>query len=106
MKGSKKSNETKREYECIVTRAKEIKEGTVSFDMEVNGVKVYGCWYKEGTSSNGKEYQIVDLPQEKEYQIVDLSQKKGNGRKYYSIAWFPMSKEVRENIIEQLQKMV
>lgn len=95
MKGSKKSTETKREYECIVTRAKEIKEGTVSFDMEVNGVKVYGCWYKEGTSSNGKEYQIVNLPQEK-----------GNDRKYYSIAWFPMSKEVRENIIEQLQKLV
>lgn len=95
MKGSKKSNETKREYECVVTRAKEIKEGTVSFDMEVNGVKVYGCWYKEGTSSNGKEYQIVNLPQEK-----------GSDGKYYSIVWFPMSKEVRENIIEQLQKLV
>ena len=96
MKGSqKKSNETKRECECVVTRAKEIKEGTVSFDMEVNGVKVYGCWYKEGTSSNGKDYQIVNLPQEK-----------GNDGQYYSIAWFPMSKEVRENIIEQLQKMV
>lgn len=96
MKGSqKKTNETKREYDCVVTRAKEIKEGTVSFDMEVNGVKVYGCWYKEGTSSNGKDYQIVNLPQEK-----------GNDGKYYSIAWFPMSKEVRENIIGQLQKLV
>lgn len=96
MKGSqKKSNETKREYECIVTRAKEIKEGTVAFDMEVNGVKIYGCWYKEGTNKNGKEYQIVNLPQEK-----------GGDGKYYSIAWIPMSKEVRENIIEQLQKLV
>lgn len=96
MKGSqKKSNETKREYECVVTRAKEIKEGTVSFDMEVNGVKVYGCWYKEGINKDGKEYQIVNLPQEK-----------GSDEKYYSIAWFPMSKEVRENIIEQLQKLV
>lgn len=95
MKGSKKSNETKREYECVVTRAKEIKEGTVSFDMEVNGVKVYGCWYKEGTNKDGKDYQIVNLPQEK-----------GRDGKYYSIAWIPMSKEVRENIIEQLQKLV
>lgn len=96
MKGSQKeSNEAKREYECVVTRAKEIKEGTVSFDMEVNGVKVYGCWYKEGTNKDGKDYQIVDLPQEK-----------GSDGKYYSIAWFPMSKEVRENIIEQLQKLV
>lgn len=96
MKGSqKKSDEAKREYGCVVTRAKEIKEGTVSFDMEVNGVKVYGCWYKEGTSSTGKDYQIVNLPQ-----------KKGSDGKYYSIAWIPMSKEVRENIIEQLQKLV
>ena len=96
MKGSqKKTNETKREYECIVTRAKEIKDGTVAFDMEVNGVKVYGCWYKEGTNKDGKEYQIVNLPQEK-----------GSDGKYYSIAWFPMSKEVRESIIAQLQKLV
>lgn len=96
MKGSqKKTNEEKREYECVVTRAKEIKEGTVTFDMEVNGVKVYGCWYKEGTNKDGKDYQIVNLPQEK-----------GSDGKYYSIAWFPMSKEVRENIIEQLQKLV
>lgn len=91
----KKSNETKREYECIVTRAKETEEGPVAFDMEVNGVKVYGCWYKEGTNKDGKDYQVVNLPQEK-----------GSDGKYYSIAWFPMSKEVRKNIIEQLQKLV
>lgn len=96
MKGSqKKTNEAKREYDCVVTRAKEIKEGTVAFDMEVNGVKVYGCWYKEGTNKDGKEYQIVSLPQ-----------KKGKDGVYYSIVWFPMSKEVKESIIAQLQKLV
>ena len=93
MKGSqKKTLETKRDFECVVTRAKEVKEGTVAFDMEVNGVKIYGCWYKEGTN---KEYQIVNLPQEK-----------GKDGEYYSIVWFPMSKEVREDIIDQLQKLV
>lgn len=96
MKGStKKTHETKRDFECVVTRAREVKEGTVAFDMEVNGVKIYGCWYKEGTNKDGKEYQIVNLPQEK-----------GKDGEYYSIAWFPMSKEVRENIIDQLQKLV
>ena len=96
MKGStKKTDETKVNYTCEVIRAKEIKEGTVAFDMEVNGVKIYGCWYKEGTNKDGKEYQIVNLPQEK-----------GKDGEYYSIAWFPMSKEVREGIIDQLQKLV
>ena len=94
MKGSQ-TKEDKRHFECVVTRAKEIKEGTVAFDMEVNGVKVYGCWYREGTNKDGKEYQIINLPQEK-----------GKDGEYYSIVWFPMSKEVRENIIEQLQKLV
>lgn len=96
MKGSQtKTKEDKRNFECVVTRAKEVKEGTVAFDMEVNGVKVYGCWYKEGTNKDGKEYQIVNLPQEK-----------GKDGEYYSIVWFPMSKEVREDIIDQLQKLV
>lgn len=96
MKGStKKTQETKRNFECFVTRAKEVKEGTVAFDMEVNGVKIYGCWYKEGTNKDGKEYQIVNLPQEK-----------GKDGEYYSIAWFPMSKKVKEDIIDQLQKLV
>lgn len=79
---------------CSYTRQGS-KEGTVAFDMEVNGLKVYGCWYKEGTNKDGKEYQIINLPQEK-----------GKDGEYYSIVWFPMSKEVHENIIDQLQKLV
>lgn len=92
MKGTK--NTERVEYVCEVIRAKEVKEGRVAFDMKVNGVTVYGCWYVEGTK-DGNPYTIVNLPQ----------YKAENG-KYYSHAWFPMSNEVKQNIIEQLEQMV
>lgn len=92
-KGNSTNNE-RVEYNCEVIRAREVKEGRVAFDMKVNGVTVYGCWYVEG-EKDGKPYTIINLPQ----------YKADNG-KYYSWAWFPMSNEVKQNIIEQLEKMV
>ena len=66
----------------------------MAFDMVVNGVNIYGCWYREG-ESNGKEYELISFP----------SQKAENG-KYYNFAWFKIEDDVKANIIEQLQKMV
>lgn len=94
MKKSTEKETKKIEYTVEVTRAKEVSEGRVAFDMKVNGVTIYGCWYIEGEKA-GKEYTIINLPQTK-----------GKDDKYYSIAWFPMSKEIKSNIIEQLEKMV
>lgn len=93
MKGSTKKTETQN-YDVKVTRAKEIKEGQVVFDMIVNGVTIYGCWYREGTK-DGKEYQLVSFP----------SQKADNG-KYYNHCWFKIEDSLREEIVAQLQKLV
>lgn len=85
-------------YNVKVLRAKDMsKDGksAYAFDMEVNGVKVYGCTYREGVK-DGKEWNLVDFP--------SVKGKDGN---YYNRVWFPISKELCDNIgkaIEQALK--
>ena len=93
MKGSTKK-ETANNYDVKVTYAKEVKEGSVVFDMVVNGVTIYGCWYREG-EKDGEEYQIVNFPSQK-----------GKDDNYYNIAWFKIDDELKADIIAQLQKLV
>lgn len=92
----KKSNEKQKiNYEVEVTRAKEIKAGTVVFDMIANGVTIYSCFYKEYKTKDGKDGTLISFPSQK-----------GNDGKYYSHAWFPVSNEVKELIIKQLEDLV
>ena len=99
MKGAEKK-EKRVEYDVNVLRAKDFTENSkldtnVAFDMEVNGIKIYGCWLKEGTGKDGKEYSLISLPSQKV--------KDGN---YYSVTWFPISKELTKEIREQIVKML
>ena len=95
MKGStKKENESVSGYDVKVTRAKEIKDGQVVFDMVVNGVTIYGCWYREG-NKNGKDYTMISFPSQK-----------GSNENYYNHCWFKIENVVKANIIEQLQSLV
>ena len=93
MKGSTKAKETN--YDVKVTRAKEVKEGTVVFDMVVNGITIYGCWYREGISKKGEPYQIISFPS-----------KKSDDDKYYNYCWFKIDEDTQSDIIDQLQKLV
>ena len=99
MKGAEKK-EKRVEYVVKVLRAKDFTEKSkldtnVAFDMEVNGIKIYGCWFKEGTSKDGKEYSAISLPSQK-----------GKDKNYYSVAWFPISKELTKEIREQIVNML
>lgn len=94
MKGSAKTTD-KIDYTVKVIKAKEIKEGTVAFDMKVNGVTIYGCFYREYTTKEGKEGTMISFP----------SYKADNGN-YYSHAWFPVSNELKDDIVKQLEGMV
>lgn len=94
MKGSTKNTETQN-YDVKVTRAKEIKEGQVVFDMVVNGITIYSCWYREGKDKKGEEYSMISFP----------SQKADNG-KYYNHCWFKIEDSLKEEIVAQLQKLV
>ena len=95
MKGSTKKQETATiNYDVKVTRAKEVKEGHVAFDMIVNGVTIYGCFYREG-EKDGKPYQFISFP----------SKKADNG-KYYNHVWFKIDPATEQDIIAQLQELV
>lgn len=95
MKGSTNKNQESQSYDVKVTRAKEIKDGQVVFDMIVNGVTLYGCWYREGVSKKGEEYQMISFPSHK-----------GDNENYYNHCWFKIEDDVKASIIEQLQKLV
>ena len=90
----KKSNQESKQYDVKVTRAKEVKEGSVAFDMEVNGLSVYGCWYNEYKTKEGKDGTLISFPSYK------------NEDKYYNHVWFPISKDLKEEIISQIEKLV
>lgn len=90
----KKSNQESKKYDVQVTKAREVKEGSVAFDMEVNGITVYGCWYNEYKTKEGKDGTMISFPSYKN---------KGN---YYNHVWFPISKELKEDIIAQIEKLV
>ena len=99
MKGAEKKEKIV-EYVVKVLRAKDFTEKSkldtnVAFDMEVNGIKIYGCWFKEGTSKEGKDYSVISLPSQK-----------GKDGNYYSVAWFPISKELTKEIREQIVNML
>ena len=99
MKGVEKK-EKRVDYVVNVLRAKDLTEKSnldtnVAFDMEVNGIKIYGCWLKEGTGKDGKEYSLISLPS-----------KKGKDGNYYNVAWFPISEELTKEIREQIVNML
>ena len=99
MKGAEKK-EKRVDYVVNVLRAKDFTEKSnldtnVAFDMEVNGIKIYGCWLKEGTGKDGKEYSLISLPSQK-----------GKDGNYYSVAWFPISKELTKEIRDQIVEML
>ena len=99
MKGAEKK-EKRVDYVVNVFRAKDCTEKSkldtnVAFDMDVNGIKIYGCWLKEGINKDGKEYSLISLPSQK-----------GKDGNYYSVAWFPISKELTKEIREQIVEML
>lgn len=91
MKGAKETVK----YEVKVLKSKEVKEGRVSFDMSVNGITIYGCWYVEYTNKEGKEGTMISFPSYK-----------GGNDKYYNHVWFPISKELQEDIENQIRKVL
>ena len=99
MKGAEKKEKIV-DYVVNVLRAKDFTEKSkldtnVYFDMEVNGIKIYRCWLEDGINKDGKEYSLISLPSQK-----------GKDGNYYSVAWFPISKELTKEIREQIVKML
>lgn len=77
--------------DITIERVNEIKPGTVMFDMSVGHVKIYGMSMRQCTTKKGDTFDAISFP----------ARKADNG-KYYDIAWFPMSIELRGQIAEKV----
>lgn len=80
-------------YHCEVTRVMQWKDGRISFDMRVNGVQISGMRYVEYTTKDGKPGSMLSFPSRKD-------EKSG---KYFTHAWFPVSRETQEDIEKQIE---
>lgn len=85
-----KKEEKKLEYVITVTRAKELDNGTIMFDMIANGVMIYGCSYKVLSRKDGSG----------DFSKVGFPSKKGSDGKYYNQAYF----QIDDSIMEQIEK--
>lgn len=81
-----------------VSRVKDLadEKGTcIAFDMQVNGVTIYGCYYREGKQKDGKDYSMVAFP----------SRKVADG-KYYKHAYVKLSDADVDNISKQIEALL
>ena len=63
-------------------------------DEKVNGVTIYGCYYREGVK-DGKDYSMVAFP----------SRKSSDG-KYYKHAYVKLSDADIDNISKQIEALL
>ena len=77
------------------------KDDLLLVNLDVNGVLIKGCFFKEVTvKKDGQKYKAGD----KCYMLDFPSQK--NGDKYYPVVWFPVTNEMIDNIKEQIKELL
>lgn len=85
---NKKEN-TNVEVNAKVTRANQVKD-TVYFDVEINGVTIYGCKVIEGKNGD----------------FISFPSHKGKDDKYYNHVYIKLSEDDTKNIISQVEEML
>lgn len=81
-------------YAVKVERVKAVKEHVFAFDMVVNGVTIFGCWYREGVK-DGKEWSLISFPS-----------RKAENDKYYNYCQFPISSTLKAEIVKQMESLL
>lgn len=97
--GAAKAEKKAADLTIEVTRAKDFSkdEGTtIAFDMKVNGVQIYGCWYREGVDKKGNDYTLVSFP----------SRKDESSGKYYNYAYVELSDDQKDDIAKQIEALL
>lgn len=82
-------------YKVEVTSAVVVSEKRAIFNATVNGVKIDGFALCEYTNQQKQTGHLVQYPS-----------RKGSDGKYYHSVWFPISKEVRESIVNQVLSLL
>ena len=98
IKKSAKATEEKKVYEfdIEVTRALELDNGTIMFDMNANHVIIKGCAYKVLTNhTTGEEFGKISFPSEK-----------GKDDKWYNRVYFQISPATMEKIEKGIEALL
>lgn len=100
-KNAKKAEEAKevKQLEITVKRAKDFSDDektSIAVDLEVNGVTIYNCWYREGKKKDGSDYAMIAFPSRKDEKTD----------KYYNYAYVQFSKDDIENIATQIEQLI
>ena len=88
---TKKSEGNDIDYKVTVDKAIECKNGSILVDLDVNGVKIYSCFYKVIKTKSGAEQGVIDFPQHK------------SGDNWYKYAYFFIKPELMEDIESQIE---
>lgn len=70
-------------------------ECSIVFDMKVNGVTIYGCWYRTGSDKKGEDYEMVSFPSQK-----------GKDGKYYNHAYVQLQQFDIDFISSEIEKLL
>lgn len=84
-----KKKEVDVEVNAKVVRANQVKD-LVFFDVEINGVTIYGCKVVEGKNGD----------------FISFPSHKGKDDKYYNHAYIKLSDEQTKEIISQVENML
>ena len=100
-KNAKKAEEAKevKQLEITVKRANDFSDDektSIAVDLEVNGVTIYNCWYREGKKKDGSDYAMIAFPSRKDEKTD----------KYYNYAYVQFSKDDIENIATQIEQLI
>lgn len=75
---------------------KDDQEGcNIAVDLKINGVTIYGCFYREGKDKNGKDYTMVSFPSHQ-----------GKDGKYYNYAYVKLTDEDVEKISGDIENLL
>lgn len=75
---------------------KDDQEGcNIAVDLKINGVTIYGCFYREGKDKNGKDYSMVSFPSHQ-----------GKDGKYYNYAYVKLTDEDVEKISKDIENLL
>lgn len=92
---TKKSAEKSANKDIKVTKAKDL-EKVIMFDMEVNGVSIYGCSYKTLQRKDGSG----------EFAKVDFPSRKGSDGNYYHLAYIKLTDDDITKIEEGINSLL
>ena len=88
-------DQPKFDYSVEVLKISSQTDKKIRFNARVNGVTIYGMQYIEYVTKEGNPGSMIVPPSYK-----------GNNEQYYNNCWFPISTELKADIMKQLEALL